>query len=196
VQVSLENFKNAKGTVSKTSKKSPDAIVKERATNDSQGVFGFLKTINKKFSITFDEARGTKFRAFLNEEITSAAAKCNVQTDERCIEGPIPVECKSASCGTCWIGVLGGQEKLSEVQRLERKQMKVFGYNQPDDAKPFMRLSCQSKISGNVTLVIPPWNGVFGKKVYNNVEERELEPATTSAKKLREQIAEATNSSN
>ena len=69
--------------------------------------------------------------------------------------------------------------------------MKVFGYNQPDEAKPFMRLACQAKAYGNVSIVIPPWNGVFGKKVYDNVEDVELEPVTTSAKKLRETIAEA-----
>jgi uncharacterized 2Fe-2S/4Fe-4S cluster protein (DUF4445 family) len=104
----------------------------------------------------------------------------------------IPVECRSASCGTCWVGVLGGAEKLSEVARLERKQMRVFGYKQGDDAKPFMRLACQAKAYGNVHLVIPPWNGVFGKKVYGNVEKVELEPATTSAAKLRETINNAT----
>ena len=112
--------------------------------------------------------------------------------DARCWEGVIPVECRSAACGTCWVGILEGEEKLSDVSRLERKQMKVFGYNQPADAKPFLRLACQAKAFGNVTIAIPSWNGVFGKKVYNNVEEVELEPATTSAAKLRETIASAT----
>lgn len=185
-QVGFEDFKKAPGKVAKVSHKLPEAIVKERATDDSQGIFGFLKTVDKQFSVIFDEAEGAKFKAYLNEEITSAAARCNVQTDERCIEGPIPVECKSASCGTCWVGILGGQEKLSEVQRLERKQMKVFGYRQPEDEKPFLRLACQAKVLGNVTLVIPPWNGVFGKKVYGDVEEEVLHPATTSARKNRE----------
>jgi uncharacterized 2Fe-2S/4Fe-4S cluster protein (DUF4445 family) len=69
--------------------------------------------------------------------------------------------------------------------------MKVFGYNQSEDAKPFMRLACQAKAFGNVTLVIPPWNGVFDKKVYGNVEESVLEPVTTSAAKLRETISTA-----
>jgi hypothetical protein len=32
---------------------------------------------------------------------------------------------------------------------------------------------------------------VFGKKIYGNIEEIELEPATTSAAKLRETIANA-----
>ena len=67
--------------------------------------------------------------------------------------------------------------------------MKVFGYKQPEDEKPFLRLACQAKAFGNVTIVIPPWNGVFGKKVYGNVDELELEPVTTSAKALREAVA-------
>ena len=86
---------------------------------------------------------------------------------------------------------VAGQEKLSDVSRRERKAMKVFGYNQPDDAKPFMRLGCQAKANGNATIAIAPWNGVFGKKIYGNVEDVELEPVTTSAKKLRETIATA-----
>jgi uncharacterized 2Fe-2S/4Fe-4S cluster protein (DUF4445 family) len=67
----------------------------------------------------------------------------------------------------------------------------VFGYNQPDEEHPFVRLACQARASGNVTIVIPPWNGVFGKKVYGNVEDLELEPVTTSAKALREAVKEA-----
>lgn len=201
VQVGLEAFKAAKGEVfidEKQLGKSAKEIVAERAKDDSQGIFGFLKTVDKKFSVCYDEtvANG-KFRVMNNEEIASASARDNSKdwkaVDARRWDGVIPVECRSASCGTCWVGILGGQEKLSEVQRLERKQMKVFGYNQPEDEKPFMRLACQAKAFGNVTIAIPSWNGVFGKKVYDNVEEAKLEPATTSAKKLRETIAEATS---
>jgi ferredoxin len=203
-QVGLEAFKAAKGETEKPKglmAKSPDQIVETRAKDDSQGIFGFLKTVDKKFTVTWDETKSNaRFPLINDEELATAAAKDRSQDwraqDERCWEGVIPVECRSASCGTCWIGVLGGQEKLAEVQRLERKQMKVFGYNQPDDAKPFMRLACQAKAHGNVSIVIPSWNGVFGKKVYDNVEEVELKPATTSAKKLRETIESATSGSN
>jgi ferredoxin len=203
-QVGLDAFKTSAGTIEKpngTLAKSPDQIVAERGKDDSQGILGFLKTVNKKFTVVWDEAKSNaKFRIIFDEDIATASAKDQSQNwksmDERCWEGVVPVECRSASCGTCWVGVLGGQEKLSEVQRLERKQMKVFGYNQGDDAKPFMRLACQAKTSGNVTIVIPTWNGVFGKKIYDNVEKVELEPATTSAVKLRESIAEASKNSN
>ncbi len=198
-QVGLDAFKAAAGEVDKPSgimTKSPDAIVKARAADDSQGVFGFLKTVNKKYSVNYAAANyAGKFPVTSDQEIASASAldrsKNWQELDSRCWEGPVPVECTAASCGTCWVGVLGGQDKMDEVKRRERRQMKVFGYNQGDDAKPFMRLACQARAEGNVTLVIPPWNAVFGKKVYDNIDHIELEPATTSAKVLRETIATA-----
>lgn len=201
-QVGLVAFKSAKGETEKPKglmAKSPEQIVAERAQDDSQGLFGFLKTVDKKFTVFWEDAKsGGKFQIINNEELASASARDQSQDwkvrDERCWEGVIPVECRSASCGTCWVGILAGEEKLSEVQRLERKQMKIFGYNQPENKKPFLRLACQAKAHGNVSLVIPPWNGVFGSKVYG-VEKTELEPVTTSAKKLREAIAEATSNS-
>lgn len=201
-QVGFDAFKSAKGEPEKPKglmSKSPDQIVAERAKDDSQGVFGFLKTIDKKFTVAWqDKLSSGEFPLKNQAELATASALDQTQNwkerDERCWEGVIPVECRSASCGTCWIGVIAGEEKLSEVQRLERKQMKVFGYNQPDEAKPFMRLACQAKAFGNVSIVIPAWNGVFGKKIYDNIEKSELEPVTTSAKKLRETITEATTS--
>ena len=199
VQAGLENFENAKGETEKPKgllAKSPDEILRKRAEDDSQGILGFLKTVDKKFTVTYDEtASDGKFRIMNAEELATASGRDQSKNwkalDERCWEGVIPVECRSASCGTCWVGILEGEEKLSEVSRLERKQVKVFGYNQPDEPKPFLRLACQAKTHGNVSIVIPPWNGVFGKKVYGNVEEAKLEPATTSAAKLRETIASA-----
>jgi hypothetical protein len=46
--------------------------------------------------------------------------------------------------------------------------MEYFGYwdggfGEEDTAHPRVRLACQAKAFGNVSLVIPPWNGVFGK---------------------------------
>ncbi len=198
-QVGLEAFGAATGEVAKPKglmSKSPDQIVKARDEDDSQGVFGFLKTVNKKFSIIYDEnSSNARFPITNDQEIAGASALDRSQNwqekDSRCWEGPVPVECLSASCGTCWIGVIAGQEKLSDVSRRERRAMKVFGYNQPDDEKPFLRLGCQAKASGNATIAIAPWNGVFGKKIYGNIDDLELEPVTTSAKKLRETIAAA-----
>lgn len=204
LQAGFDAFKSAKGETEKPKglmTKAPDQIISERAKDDSQGVFGFLKTIDKKFTASWEDKKSTGNFSLINEEdLATASAKDQSQNwrerDERCWEGVIPVECRSASCGTCWIGVIAGEEKLSDVQRLERKQMKVFGYDQTDEAKPFMRLACQAKAHGNVSIVIPSWNGVFGKKVYDNIEHLELEPVTTSAQKLRETVKEATEKSN
>lgn len=199
-QVGLDAFKAATGEVEKPSgqmAKSPNVVIAARAKDDSQGLFGFLRTVDKKFSIKYSNGRlDGKFDIMNDQAIATASAGDQSRNwkdeDERCWEGVVPVECLSASCGTCWVGVLGGQEKLSEVTPRERRAMKVFGYNQPADEKPFLRLSCQTKAFGTATIVIPPWNGVFGKKVYGNVEELELEPATTSARALRAAVATAT----
>jgi ferredoxin len=198
-QVGVEKFKAAAGETSKPGgilAKSPDAIVAARAKDDSQGIFGFLKTVDKKFSVIHDERRNDRFEIMNDQEVASASANDRSQDwqakDPRCWEGPVPVECTSASCGTCWVGVLAGEKKLSEVARRERRAVKVFGYDDTDDPTPLIRLACQAKAHGNVTIVIPPWNAVFGKKVYGNVEELELEPVTTSAKALRDAVREAT----
>lgn len=198
VQVGLDAFKAAAGDVAKPSgllAKSPDAITAARQKDDSQGILGFLKTVNKTYSVTHDESKNSRFEIVNDQEIASASAKDRSQNwqakDERCWEGPVPVECTSASCGTCWVGVIAGQEKLSPVARREHRAVEVFGYDETDSDQPIIRLACQAKAYGNVTLVIPPWNAVFGKKVYGNVDELELEPATTSAKALRETVREA-----
>jgi ferredoxin len=196
-QVGLEAFTATDGEVEKPTgafAKSPEQVIRSRAEDDSQGILGFLRTVDKKYTVTYaGERLSGKFNIINEEEIASASARDQSRDwkaqDPRCWEGVVPVECRSASCGTCWVGVLGGQEKLSEVAPRERRQMKVFGYNQPENPKPFLRLACQARAVGNVTIVIPPWNGVFGKKIYGNVEEVELEPATTSAAKLREAVA-------
>lgn len=203
-QIGLETFSATEGQVEKPTgilSRSPDQIVRARAEDDSQGILGFLKTDNKKFSVAYADSRLTgKFNVINDEEVASASARDRSKDwrslDERCWEGVIPVECRAASCGTCWIGVLGGQDKLSEVAPRERRAMKLFGYNQPDAPKPFLRLACQARAFGNATIVIPPWNGILGKKVYGNVEEVELEPVTTSAAKLRETIASVTSNEN
>ena len=200
VQVGSARFGEAAGETAKPNglmAKSPDTIVAARKQDDSQGVFGFLKTVDKKFSVIHNEVKGERFPIMNDQEIASASANDRSQNwqerDPRCWEGPVPVECTSASCGTCWVGVLAGEDKLSEVARRERRAVKVFGYDQTDDPKPIIRLACQAKAHGNVTIVIPPWNAVFGKKVYGNVEELELEPVTTSAKALREVVREASS---
>jgi ferredoxin len=198
-QVGAAAFKAAPGQIS-TSRthigRSPEKVLATRAKDDSQGMFGFLRTVNKQWSVNYDETDpSARFKLMNDEEIASAAAKDQsknwLEIDPRRPEGPIPVECRAASCGTCWVGVLGGAEKLSDVAEREKKQLKVFGYSSDDSAKPLIRLACQAKATGAVSVVIPPWNGVFGKKVYGNVEDVELEPNTTTAKNNRGIVRDA-----
>jgi ferredoxin len=200
LQAGSEAFMAAEGKPLPTHdamKGSADSIVAQRAKDDSQGIFSFLKSVDKKFSVTWiDSNSDGRFGITHDADIATASALDQSQDwkgrDERCWEGVVPVECRSSACGACWVGVLGGEEKLSEVQRLERKQMSIFGYQAPESDKPFLRLACQAKAYGNSTIVIPPWNAVFGRKVYG-VEESKLEPATTSAKKLREILGEGSS---
>jgi ferredoxin len=170
-QVGAEAFRSSPGSVkldSRHARKSPEQVLRERARDDGQGLFGFLKTVDKEWTVTYDEQdeRGRYKMKHLTDLAYGAALDKSRDwraIDARRIEGPIPVECRSASCGTCWVGVLGGAEKLSDVARLEGKRMKEFGYITTDEPKPLIRLACQAQVSGAVSIVIPPWNGVFGK---------------------------------
>jgi ferredoxin len=170
-QAGLAAFEKAPGKMlidKKHARKSPGQVLRERAVDDSQGLFGFLKTIDKKWTITFDENDDrAKYRMNNVQDLAWGAADDRSrnwrEVDPRRVEGPIPVECRSASCGTCWVGVLGGAEKLSDVAAREGKKIKEFGYVDTTEAKPLIRLACQAQALGAVSIVIPPWNGVFGK---------------------------------
>lgn len=178
-QVGLEAFKATPGTVnldSKHARKSPEQILKERAKDDSQGILGFLKTVDKEWTVTFDENDGkAKYKIIHMEDLAAGAARDQSRDwralDPRCIEGPIPVECRSASCGTCWVGVLGGAEKLTDVSAREGKKIKEFGYIETNEPKPIIRLACMAQATGAVSIVIPPWNGVFGKYLRTSNEQ-------------------------
>jgi ferredoxin len=170
-QAGLAAFESASGKVlidQKHARKSPSEVLRERAVDDSQGLLGFLKTVDKKWTVTYDE-NDTRAKYRLNhvQDLAWGAADDRSRNwreiDPRRIEGPIPVECRSASCGTCWVGVLGGAEKLSDVAAREGKKIKEFGYIDTAESKPLIRLACQAQALGAVSIVIPPWNGVFGK---------------------------------
>lgn len=170
-QSGLETFKSAKGEMlldRKVAKRSPDQVLRDRAVDDSQGFLGFLRTIDKKWTITYDETdEHARYKMNHDQDMAWGAADDRTRNwreiDPRRPEGPIPVECRSASCGTCWVGVLGGAEKLSDVAVREGKKIKEFGYIDTTEPKPLIRLACQAKAMGAVSIVIPPWNGVFGK---------------------------------
>jgi ferredoxin len=170
-QAGLTAFKNAKGEMlldRKHAKKSPEQVLRERAVDDSQGLFGFLKTVDKKWTVNHDENDDAAKYKLNNAQDLAWGAEADrsrnwIELDPRRVEGPIPVECRSASCGTCWVGVLGGAEKLSDVAVREGKKIKEFGYIDTTEPKPLIRLACQAQALGAVSVVIPPWNGVFGK---------------------------------
>ncbi len=196
-QAGLEAFKAAPGQVlldARHAKRSPEQILQERAKDDSQGLFGFLKTVDKEWTVTFDENESqARYKLIHMEDLAAAAARDNSRdwraVDPRCIEGPIPVECRSASCGTCWVGVLGGAEKLSDVSAREGKKIKEFGYIETPEPKPIIRLACMAQASGAVSIVIPPWNGVFGK----HLRERATEQKQTTMNEASVSGSETTN---
>jgi len=177
-------------------RKSPEQILRERAKDDSQGLLGFLKTINKKWTVTHDE-NDDKAKYVMNniQDLAWGAAEDRSRNwreiDPRRCEGPIPVECRSASCGTCWVGVLGGAEKLSDVAAREGKKIKEFGYIDTTEPKPLIRLACQAQTQGAVSIVIPPWNGVFGK--YLRAQRAALEEALNSEAAKIEPVVTAAN---
>jgi ferredoxin len=170
-QAGLTAFETAPGKMlidQKHARKSPSEVLRERAVDDSQGLLGFLKTVDKKWTVTYDENDNrAKYRLNHVQDLAWGAADDRSRNwreiDPRRIEGPIPVECRSASCGTCWVGILGGAEKLSDVAAREGKKIKEFGYIDTAESKPLIRLACQAQALGAVSIVIPPWNGVFGK---------------------------------
>lgn len=180
-QTGLEAFKGTPGKISidkKYAKKSPEQILRDRAKVDSQGLLGFLKTVNKQFTVTHDE-NDNQAHYKLNEgqDLAWGAAEDRsrdwVAIDPRRMEGPIPVECRSASCGTCWVGVVGGPERLSDVAVREGKKIKEFGYIDTAEPKPLIRLACQALAQGAVSVVIPPWNGQFGKYLKSLKHDRQ-----------------------
>lgn len=171
-QVGAERFKQpaAAGDYGKRWNKSADQIVTERAKDDGQGLLGFLKTVDKSFTVNFRESvPGSTFKIMHEQDVTMAAKldqRPHHLQDARCMagEGPIPIECRTAACGTCWVGVLSPTEKISPPNDRERNKWRYFGYEgfTGEQDSP-IRLACQMKAQGNVTLVIPPWCGMIGK---------------------------------
>lgn len=123
----------------------------------------------RKYRVTFDEGLSDgSFTAQEGQDLSMASSfepRDYRNKDLRRIAGPIPAECRSGACGYCWIGILGGQENLSEVTDFEKKRLRCFGYASGAEIGQHhhIRLSCQAKCYGDVSIVIPPWNGVLNK---------------------------------
>lgn len=152
---------------------SPEAWLSRRANRSKPSLLRRLLGKPTGPRIVFDEQTpDAAFPLHPTQDITMAASEDKRPyhlTDSRCFEdmGPIPVECRSGSCGTCWIGVLGGNEHLSVVTPYERKRMEYMGYwdagfEDPAAERPLIRLACQTQASGSASVVIPRWCGVFG----------------------------------
>jgi ferredoxin len=192
-QVGIAAFKMSPGKVNidaKYARRSPQEVLDTRAKDNSQGLFSFLRTIDKRWNVTFNENdEQSKFTLIDTQELATAAFydKRDFRArDPRCIEGPIPVECRSAACGTCWVGILGGAEKLAPVGAREARKIKEFGYIDTDEPKPLIRLACMAQCYGAISIVIPPWNGVFGRhleKLKNADEDGQKDAANSSSMK-------------
>ncbi|MEO5741451.1 MAG: 2Fe-2S iron-sulfur cluster-binding protein [Vicinamibacterales bacterium] len=168
-QVGVEAFRDGPAeTGHYVQNKTPEQIIVARKKNDSQGIAGMFRGIRAQYTVTFDERRrDARFTVINQQQLTTASANDTRDYSKETrgtVEGPIPAQCRTASCGTCWVGILGGNDHLSEVDAHEKKRMKEFGYINTPDPKPVIRLACQAIASGNVTLVIPPWNGFIGKR--------------------------------
>ncbi|HEV2666028.1 MAG TPA: hypothetical protein VG324_14005 [Blastocatellia bacterium] len=171
-QVGLDLFRRpaAPGKYGKDWNKSADKIVEERAKDDKQGLMGVFRSVNKIFTVNFrEQTPGCSFKVLNQQDVTMAGRGYkgdHAAQDSRAMpgEGPIPVECRSASCGSCWVGVLSDTGKISPPNAREVDRWRYFGYEGfTGDKDSPIRLACQMKASGNVTLVIPPWNGQIGK---------------------------------
>ncbi len=145
---------------------SPDTVLAARARDDSQGWFGRFRGDRRRWTISYDErSPDARFPLIHSQHLTTAAAldrRDHRSRDARCSEGPIPVQCRSCSCGTCWVGVLGGAEKLSPMDTRERDKLASCGYVDTRDDRPIIRLSCMAQAFGAISIVIPPWNGQLG----------------------------------
>ena len=171
-QVGLDVFKQpaAAGQYGAHWKKSAEQVLADRQKDDSQGVLGFLRSVNKNFSVNYREYEaGRSFKLISGQDVTMAGRQYERDyhaEDVRCMpgEGPIPVECRAASCGTCWVGVLSDGGKISPPNQREIDRWRYFGYEGfTGDADSPVRLACQMKALGNVSLVVSPWNGMIGK---------------------------------
>ena len=150
--------------------KTPEQVLKERATDLRQG--WLKRTITPRIIFREDDEQAW-FALQPGQEITTAAEqdkRPHHLADNRCFEnmGPIPVECRSGKCGTCWIGILGGNDRLSPLGDWEKKRLAYFGYfdsgfESLETPRPLLRLACQAQVQGSAAIVIPPWCGVPGR---------------------------------
>jgi ferredoxin len=164
-QVGAERMATSTGEAATRPAISADAVVHARAREAAGGVLG-LFGVKRPPEVVFDEQRADASFALVPSQHLATAAALDTRPhralDPRCSEGPIPVHCRSCSCGTCWVGVLGGAEALSPIDGRERDKLAECGVI-VEGSHPVMRLACMAQAHGRTTLVIPPWNGLVGR---------------------------------
>lgn len=172
-QVGLEAFEKAVDGPARGEllPRNPDKVVARRKRESRDGLFTFLKGVNRRWEVRWNErTKDGTFRAITGQDVAMAGDAVEGDyrgLDYRCIAGPVPVECRVGSCGYCWIGLLEGREKLSAISDYERERLAYFGYdtlNDENDEHPLIRLSCQAQCHGDVTLAIAPWNGELKRR--------------------------------
>ncbi len=146
---------------------SPDQILKDRAKKRG-GWLGFLRTVDARHTVVFNEKeKRSFFKAIHGQDVSMASARDPRDfrsIDLRRTEGPIPFQCRTGTCGTCWIGVLSGKENLNPISEWEKDRLKVFGYDfglSDGETHPPIRLSCQVQCLGNLSVTVAPWNGIL-----------------------------------
>ncbi|MFQ3580370.1 MAG: hypothetical protein SNJ67_00490 [Chloracidobacterium sp.] len=167
-QVGLEVFRQPAPRTA-ASPVEPDAVVAERRRPEPRSLWDMLlrSDINQIYTIRFDENDpAAAFRALHGQPLTMAAAQMPnaasfKEKDARCVTGPIPVECQTGACGTCWIGILSGAENLNAITPFEVSRLEKIGYPYDGTQHPLIRLGCKAVCEGRVSLTIPPWNGVL-----------------------------------
>jgi len=151
--------------------KNPERVLANRKRESRDGLLTFLKGVNRRWDVRWDEKRRDGvYRAINSQDLAMAGATADGdyrEMDYRRIDGPVPVECRVGSCGYCWVGMLGGRDKLSPITPFERERLNYFGYdtvNDEADDHPLIRLACQSQCLGDVTVAVPSWNGELKRR--------------------------------
>jgi ferredoxin len=142
-----------------------DAVVTRRLRMTAPPWWAVWGSRRRQSLVTFDERDASAaFPIIHTQHLTTAAAldtRDYRAVDPRCSEGPLPVHCRSCSCGTCWVGVLAGSERLSPMDDRERAKLRECGVDA--DSQTPIRLACMTQAHGGVSIVIPPWNGLLGR---------------------------------
>jgi ferredoxin len=160
----LESSDDPPARTDRFARMTADEVVARRERSGS-GLLGALLGW-KKPAVTFDERREDgRFPVVPSQHLTTAArldTRDYRRVDARCTEGPIPTDCRSCSCGTCWVGILAGSKALTPVDSRERIKLSECGVSS-EEPQPVIRLACMAQASADVTIVIPPWNGLVGR---------------------------------